>query len=158
MKIIIESIPHAEQRYPTSGDWQFKRGDLHVCVSETGDDRITALIGIHEAIEAIICRENAITSALVDEFDMRFEQVREIKQRGERFRPYDHLNEAIAADLDRNIDAEPGDCHAAPYYVPHQLATSVERMMAAVIDFPWNEYEERILALDRKDDVEAGEV
>jgi hypothetical protein len=33
MRIVIETIDHSKQRYPTVGDWQVKPDGLHITVS-----------------------------------------------------------------------------------------------------------------------------
>ena len=38
MKIVIETIPHAQQRYPTCGDWYTDDSGLHIKVSEEMGD------------------------------------------------------------------------------------------------------------------------
>ena len=117
-------VPHEFQRYATTGDWQINNGHLHVSVSEMGDWRMNVLVGIHEAIEAVLCTANGITQQAVDKFDMAFEA-----RRG-------------PLSLD-----EPGDDDRAPYYRQHQIATGVERTMAAELGVSWNEYENANLEL-----------
>ena len=34
MKIVIETIPHGQQRYPTAGDWVFEATGLKIWVSD----------------------------------------------------------------------------------------------------------------------------
>ena len=58
MKILIETIKHSEQRYPTVGDyWTDSDGTLQVRVSEMGDDRYALLVAVHEVIEAFLCQQ-----------------------------------------------------------------------------------------------------
>jgi hypothetical protein len=116
--IKITVIPHALQRYQTSGDWVIEKGDLHIYVSDLGDYRMNLMTGIHEAVEAVLCHANGITQARVDAFDIAFEKARPL----------------LCID-------EPGDDDAAPYFRQHQLATSVERMLGAEMDVSWTSYE-----------------
>ena len=46
--VTVHVVPHAEQRYPTSGDWQWKDGGLVVTVSDLGDHRFNLLVAAHE--------------------------------------------------------------------------------------------------------------
>lgn len=125
MKITIEVIPHKDQRYETVGDWTFDdKGDLSIKVSELGNWRFNALVGLHELIEVLKCKNDGVTQQEVDDFDMSFE----------------------AARLEGD-ESEPGDSRSAPYYKQHQLATGIERIMAASLDVDWNEYEKKINAL-----------
>ena len=123
MKIIIESIPHCEQRYETVGDWQVNGNTINVRVSRMQDD-YDFLVGIHEAIEAYLCVKRGVTPELVDAFDTAFEEAR----------------------ADGNED-EPGDDPNAPYRKEHFFATSVERLLAAELGVDWSEYDKAINAL-----------
>lgn len=127
LRITIRAIPHSEQRYPTVGDWTFDEvGErpvtiLHVKVSQLSDWRREFLIGIHEVIEAMLCKNAGITQEQVDEFDMNFEAVR---------KPGD--------------DGEPGDCQVAPYYRQHQIATVIEKLLSVELGVNWDEYEKEL--------------
>jgi len=126
MKITIETIPHKEQRYETVGDWQFLGDDLTIRVS--GMDHVAMkseqsyyefLIGIHELIEAVLCKAYGITQEQVDYFDMS------------------------------HPDAEePGALIDAPYYRQHLLASVIEHILADELGIDWNEYEEATLDMD----------
>ena len=97
LKIIIETVDH--QRYPTAGDWQLKPDGLHVLVSRMSDQRYEFLVGMHEAIEAYLCKRAGISQAAVDRFDQAYERRR--KSGG---------------------DSEPGDDPNAPYHKEHMFA------------------------------------
>ena len=147
-KIVIETRPHAEQRYPTSGDWgagyatkpratYSETGDcLIVTVSEMGDWRIEALVAVHELIEALLCKSDGVSEKAVCDFDVEFEAARDeavghredVTWFGFRGRPVD-------------ADAEPGDDPDAPYARQHTFATAVERMLCAALGVKWNDYE-----------------
>jgi hypothetical protein len=125
MRIIIEIIPHDQQRYDTVGDWQFIGDDLIIKVSKLfplplEDSSLPFsyeefLIGIHELIEAILCKAYGIKEEDVDKFDMSHE---------------DH--------------PDPGSLIDAPYYRQHLIATIIERMLASELDVNWEAYEEVI--------------
>ena len=124
MRIVIESIPHDQQRYPTVGDWQFEEdGTLRVYVSHTTPD-FDFLVGIHEAVEAWLCRKQGITDDDVTAFDEAYEAARK--------------------DGDTS---EPGDQPDAPYRREHRFASSVERRRALEMHIDWIEYERRLTAL-----------
>jgi len=77
LHIVIETIDHSQQRYPTVGDWQIdKAGNLHITVSKMGDQRYEFLVGMHEAIEAYLAVHAGISSAAVDKFDEAYEATR----------------------------------------------------------------------------------
>jgi hypothetical protein len=74
LHIVIDTIPHSRQRYPTSGDWQIdKNGNLHILVSKMSDQRYEFLIGMHEAIEAYLAIHAGVSPEAVDKFDRAYE-------------------------------------------------------------------------------------
>jgi hypothetical protein len=67
-RIILEVIPHEQQRLDALGDWFFtQEGNLTVRVSDLGDWRYNFLVLRHEMDEAILCMHNGITTEMVDE-------------------------------------------------------------------------------------------
>lgn len=138
MKINIETIPHEKQRYTTVGDWEWgvewdrppgtdmgpkelwKPVDaLTIRVSKLSDWRLEFLIGVHELIEAMLCKQAGITTTQVDAFDKAF---------GDR-------------------DEEPGDDSQAPYRKQHCIATGIERLLAAELGVDWKAYEQELFDL-----------
>jgi hypothetical protein len=81
-----------------SGRWA-----VVITVSRMPDERYEFLVGLHELIEAYLCKTRGISEASVTAFDT-----------------------GVGANLD-----EPGDDPRAPYHNEHVFATKVERMMAA---------------------------
>ncbi len=125
MNISISSIPHNKQRYPTVGDWIIARGHLrHIFVSEMDNKDYVFLVAIHELIEAWLCLKRGITQKAVDQFDMQFEQNR-----------------------DPGDESEPGDSRKAPYFVEHQFATIVEKMLAVELSVDWDMYDHTVTNL-----------
>jgi hypothetical protein len=125
MKIMIEDIPHAIQRYETCGDWQLFPGDLtKITVSrEMGRDSCF-LVALHELIEVELCRRRGISQEAVDAFDFEYEKNR---------KPGD--------------ESEPGDDPSAPYYKEHQAAMIFERTLAGLMEVDWKKHEENVNGL-----------
>ena len=124
MNITIKIIPHAEQRYPTPGDWFYVGEDLEIRVSKMSDWRYEMLIAEHEFHEAVLCEHAGVTQQAVDDFDKAYE-----------------------ANRDRDDVTEPGDDRAAPYRLQHFHATNSERQFAAELGVDWEEYADEIEAL-----------
>jgi hypothetical protein len=118
LHIVIETIDHSQQRYPTVGDWQIdKVGNLHITVSKMSDQRYEFLIGMHEVIEAYLAVHAGISPAAVDKFDEAYEA---------RRKPGD--------------TSEPGDSANAPYHREHVFAEKMERMLAKELGVSWSAY------------------
>lgn len=172
MKVSIETIPHGSQRYPTTGDWQISNDPVtgepvilvrvsSMAVPDEPHNRakswpMEALVAVHELVEAVLALRSGIDQASVDEFDILFEKFRLnriLRQRVlDRPSDYPEAHLTMCEDLERDEDAEPGDCYACPVYTQHQIATAVERMMASQMALPWNDYEEANLQLYSSDD------
>lgn len=124
MKIIIETIPHSQQRYPTCGDWFIDPdGTWHIKVSEMDNRPSEMAVAIHELVELFLItrgfeatqEDMEETVKLVDEFDKSF-----------------------------TGDGEPGDSKDAPYNVEHSVATAVERLILAHLGVFWQWHDERV--------------
>lgn len=119
MRIIIDVIDHKDQRYSTVGDWQYdEEGNLIVKVSKLGSWKKESLVGLHEIIEALLCRSAGVSEHDVDQFDFNFKG-----------------------------DGEPGDDPNCPYRRQHFFAETVERMMADKFHIDFAEYEKQLEAL-----------
>jgi hypothetical protein len=123
LKTTIKTIPHDTQMYETCGNWFESIDDdqtptLEVRVSQMNDWRMEALIGVHELVEALLCKHDGVTDDVVTAFDV------------------EHIN------LD-----EPGDHPGAPYKRQHCIATAVERLLAAELGVDWLAYTEAVDAL-----------
>ena len=119
MKIVIETIPHHEQRYVTAGDyWDDKDGVKHIRVSALGDWRMELLVALHELVETALCDVRGISEADVRAFD-----------------------EAHPEDTD------PGARTDSPYRREHLFAEHVEHLIALEMGVAWKDYEERVGAL-----------
>ena len=116
MKIIIETIPFVEQRYPTAGDWYYDNdGVVLIKVTDMGNWFLNFLIAIHELVEFALCKRRGISPETVDKFDMA------------------HL------DLD-----DPGSHPFAPYKLEHFHATNIERLVSEQLGIDFEGYEDRI--------------
>lgn len=142
-------VPHAAQRYPTTGDWMTRDLCIDVKVSDMGNRDFEFLIAIHETIEGKLCLEAGITDEHVSRFDTLYEAARPTDDRG-IMRAAAPVN-ALLAEFDCGCRiteiSEPGDDEHAPYYKQHQLATAVERMLAAELGVSWQRYEQANLDL-----------
>ncbi len=117
MRIQIETVPHAQQRYQTTGDWWWDPDEtLQMRVSELADWRHSVLIAVHELVEALLCKAHGVTTEAVDEWDM-----------------------GQGKELD-----EPGDDPRAPYHREHEFAGCLERPLAHELGVDWNSYEDAI--------------
>ena len=129
MRIVIETIPHDQQRYDTCGDWRIDdAGDWRIKVSELPakiglfPEKFAFLVAFHELIEMAMCQADGVGEAEVDSFDLYYAGSRD----------------------------EPGDDDDAPYYEQHQIATGLERTMAALLRVDWSEYEKHVNALSKE--------
>jgi len=128
MKIVIETIPHNEQRYETVGDWfRDAEGVLHIKVSEMSNPHHEFLVAMHELAEVWLCEQRDITDQEVTRFDEMFEMER--------------------AHGEHSEDSEAGDDPRAPYRDEHFFATNIERMLAYELGVDWEEYNAEIMAL-----------
>lgn len=139
MRIVIETIPHAQHRYPTLGDyWVDADGTLQIRVSSFNGvvdparghlsapeaDDYALLIALHELVEVSLCARRGISEESITAFDMA------------------HL-----ADDDPWAD-DPGHCPDAPYHREHVFAECMERLFAAELGVNWQAYEAAIAIVD----------
>lgn len=130
MRIIIDTIPHKDQRYDTVGDWVFsKKGDLVITVSQMKDWRHEVLVAFHELVEAFLCKYNGIDEARVSAFD----------------RAYEELRKKYPVILGTS---EPGDIVTAPYHEQHIAATALEKEFARFLEVIWSKYEKAVNDLE----------
>ena len=122
MKVVIETIPHKDQRYPTEGDywWDEEDGSLQIRVSVMGNPTSAWLTAIHELVEAFATGVCGISEPSITDFDTKFEKEREQGLHGS--------------------DEEPGDAVDAPYRDEHSIAEAVTRMLCGFLSIPYREY------------------
>lgn len=92
---------------------------LRVRVSPMSDPRYETLLAIHEAVEAIMCRQHGVTQAQVDAFDLEY-------------------------DKTHTFDVNAGDEPNCPYRREHSQATAIERILAAELDVAWKPYDDEL--------------
>lgn len=125
MRILIETIDHADQRYPTVGDYQYLAdGTIYITVSRLGDEKMETLVALHEFIEERLTKWRGIKEESITEFDISFEKDRRAG----------------------NVD-EPGFNKFAPYRHEHLSATGIEMLMCAMAEVEWAEYNDKINSL-----------
>lgn len=126
MRVLIETIAHAQQRYPTVGDYvRDADGTLHIFVSDLGNWKYELLVALHELIEAGLCQEAGVTFAAIDAFDLA----------------WPHPQTPASAE-------EPGEDPAAPYHRQHRVASAIEQLMAERLNVDWTDYNRAINALE----------
>jgi hypothetical protein len=118
MDITIKTIPHADHRYPTCGDWWFDdAGNLEIRVSDMGDWKKELLVARHEVDEAVLCRAHGVDQKAVDAFDMS--------------------EEGQASE-------EAGEERTAPYHLEHMTAYAAELALMIPLGVDFNDYNEAI--------------
>lgn len=123
IQVVIETVPHDQHRYETTGDWFCnEKGELIIRVSQLNDWRHEVLLAVHELVEAVVCMHEGIDEHDVTEFDLAFEANRK------------------EGDI-----REPGDQADAPYFEAHQIATMLEGQLAIALGVDWKTYEEGVL-------------
>lgn len=123
MRIVIETIPHDKQRYPTCGDWWTdKDGTWQIRVSEMHQSKAEFLVAIHELAEMALCKAHDVDEDAITVFDTHWSSFGNI--------------------------LEPGDDFSAPYYREHQVACAIERFFASQLGISWPWYEALVDSLD----------
>lgn len=136
MNVHVQIIPHADQRYRTSGDyWWEKHGTLQIRVSDMGNHEAEQLVAIHEYCEAVLCQARGITDDQISGFDKEYEAARDDPKCFDAEQQHFFFRGTWC-----DMEAEPGDHPEAPYQREHCLATSVERMLCAELGLTWEAY------------------
>lgn len=134
MKIVIESIPHVKQRYPTCGDWYTDPdGTLNIKVSEEMGNDSCFLVSVHELVECYIAMRRGITVQQIDDFDMAYEKAH---------------REGGTLEGKRLDDSEPGDDPTCPIFAEHGIATGIERILCAIMGITWNQHADNVDKLE----------
>ena len=121
----IKTIPHSHHRYPTCGDYYYEDGKTKILVSDMKNEKYEFLVAIHEQVEEFLTKLRGIREEDITNFDKTFEHLR----------------------MDGDY-SEPGDSIHAPYYLEHQFATIIEKLLAIELNVNWEDYEKAIINLD----------
>lgn len=133
MEIKIKTIPHKSQRYDTCGDWFNSKNGIEIRVSDMKNDDYEFCVGIHEAIEWYLCKKKGIAMKDVDDWDMWYEEARELKKA------------ACGCKITKTSEAG-NDIHA-PYFNEHFFATIIEKLLAKQLKLNWKKYDKTICEL-----------
>lgn len=121
-QIILQIIPHEEQRLKMIGDWFFDQDDnLTVRVTDLGDWRLNFIIARHELDEAMLCKYYGVTTEQVDKYDL------------------EHPD---------NGSSDYADNQSSPYYQQHNDALAAEWIMSRLLDIDWKDYERRMKSFE----------
>lgn len=119
LRILIQTIPHNQHRYPTVGDYtDDDLGGQTILVSDCSNWKYELLVAFHELIEQNLLKARNISEESVRNFDVLFEAG------------------------NPNTGEEPGEQPDAPYYNEHMFAEKLERIYAKELGVDWDEYEE----------------
>lgn len=125
MRILIETIPHDRQRYPTVGDYRYMEdGTLYITVSDMGNEMYESLVAIHELIEERLTKKRGLSEQEIMDFDLYYEKRRE---------------QGLVPE-----GSEPGFDSNSPYLREHTLATSIEMMICAHAGINWIDYDNAV--------------
>jgi hypothetical protein len=120
MRIQIETVPHAQQRYETTGDWWWDPDD-------TLQMRVSALAELAPRRTDRCSRARG--GAALQGSRCVYGSGRRVRHgSGERI-------------------GWPGDDPRAPYHREHEFAGCVERLLAHELGIDWNDYEDALDAL-----------
>jgi hypothetical protein len=121
-KIVIETIPYDQMRYPTPGDYYWSHdGSLIIQVADLGNWRYEYLTALRQAQEVIRCRHRGIHLKEIEDWDLAFERDR------------------VPGDF-RN----PGEVDGCPYGKEYREAINSEKIAAQELGVDWNEYQEAV--------------
>lgn len=90
-----------------------------------GNWKYECLVAMHEAFEALLCKDRGVEEDAVSRFDIDFEMLRKIEPK-------------IIGDM------EPGDMSTSPYFKEHQFATEIEKQLAQQLKVDWGDYNKKI--------------
>jgi len=115
----IEFIPASQIRKeagPTAGDYFVRDGEVVIQIADTGNRAYNLLVAHHEFTERMLNELQGVKDEDVDAFDV----------------------------ANADCEGEPGDLIGCPYGFQHQIATSFERCLCAVLGIPWAEYDQSV--------------
>ena len=125
MKIKVKFKSLEDIRNNQLGDYFYdEEGTLVFHIADTGNEFYNKLILIHEICEEATTKQMGITEESISEFDHYFELKR---------------NQGLVGENEENGYAR--DCN---YRNQHTLSDSIERLMCAMTNTPWVDYEYHI--------------
>jgi hypothetical protein len=129
-EITIKTIEHSKQLYDTCGYWAYDDKDMEILVSKMENPDYEFFVGIHEVIEGYLCARKGVTTEEVDEWDMWYEEAREMG----------------TAPCGCRIakTSEPGDDTHCPYRDEHAFATKIEKMLIKKTGLSWIKYDKAV--------------
>lgn len=129
MEIHIKTIIIEKMRISGSlGDyWYDSDGVLQIRVADLGDEFMEKSICVHEIIEEALTKKRGLLEPDIQAFD-EYHDMR-IKQG------------LVSPEKEAGYDEN------APYRNEHTFCDSVERMMFAMANIPWSDYEEKVNSL-----------
>lgn len=95
------------------GDWQTKRRQRQIKVSNLGNADLELLVAIHEIVEQHLCEKFGVTEQEVDKYDEEY----------------------------NGTYSEPGNDPTSPYQFQHQAAMEIEEHLARLLGVDWRHYE-----------------
>lgn len=113
-------ISNGDCRNNGIGDYYVREGMVYVIVKPQDNPDHEFLIAIHELVEEYLTRKKGIKEAIIDTFDAQYEI---------------ETAQGLHDDL-----SEPGDDLRAPYWMEHQFATYLEKLVAEELGVDWEEY------------------
>ena len=118
-EIEIRLINKSERRYDTDGDYFIENDKLIYQVVDDTKDIYTKFTLIHEIIEhTLLNYRKKISIQDVEDFDLAFDKD------PERVKLYN----------------EPGNDKSCPYYMEHQFAENITKLMCAALDINYDDY------------------
>lgn len=121
-RVLMHTVPHSKQRYPTVGDYEEGHGFVVFSVSDMGNEDYEALVLIHELVEYLLVKKRGIKLQDIDLFDQTFEAARELGE----------------------VTGEPGDDKSSPYRREHRFAENIERQVAHEMGVDWSQYDKAV--------------
>lgn len=155
MRIVIEAIPHDQQRYPTCGDWFYEYTYFCKTCSQTF---------LSPSIEPAKCGCGAMMPLINTTLNIRVSELKSwryealvavheliecliCKHRGITQEAVDKFDKQFEAKRCVGNEDEPGDDPNAPYRKEHFFATNIEALLSAELDVNFQEYEKEIESL-----------
>jgi|ERR1041385_5234542 hypothetical protein len=126
-KIVIQTIPHAEQRHDSPRDCWLNGDTLELRVSQLQDELYETALAVHALMESLLVLAHGVDMERVDEWKRGYAEFRSTS--------LVHLPE------------DAGDHPAAPYHHEHVFARNRERDFLHEAGGNWLDYERALAQL-----------